>query len=80
MLVSQHLKSERISRHRVGRRLLARRLFGGQPEAVMDYHLIPTTVFTPIEYGSVGLTEEDAVAKYGADNIEVCGICACVSA
>lgn len=35
----------------------------------MDYTNVPTTVFTPIEYGTVGLTEEDAKNKYGADNI-----------
>ena len=36
-----------------------------------DYVNVPTTVFTPLEYGSVGLSEEDAVATYGADDIEV---------
>lgn len=37
----------------------------------VDYNAVPTTVFTPLEYGCVGYSEEDAVAKYGADNIEV---------
>jgi len=37
---------------------LARRLFGGS-EAIMDYRLIPTTVFTPFELGTIGLTEEE---------------------
>lgn len=32
-------------------RLLAQRLFGGASEA-MDYDRIPTTVFTPLEYGA----------------------------
>ena len=32
---------------------------------------VPTTVFTPLEYGCIGLSEEGAVAKYGEDNIEV---------
>ena len=36
----------------------------------MDYDLVPTTVFTPIEYGTVGLTEADAKQKYGAENID----------
>ena len=36
-----------------------------------DYEKIPTTVFTPLEYGCIGLSEEDATAKYGADDIEV---------
>ena len=35
----------------------------------MDYVNVPTTVFTPLEYGSVGLSEEDAKLKYGEDNI-----------
>jgi len=50
--------------------LLARRLFGGQTKA-MDYANVPTAVFTPLEYGCVGLSEEDANAKYGADKLEV---------
>jgi len=36
----------------------------------MDYKFTPTTVFTPIEYGCIGFSEEDAIKKYGADNIE----------
>lgn len=51
-------------------RLLARRLFGGATEG-MDYERIPTTVFTPLEYGCVGLSEEDAIAKFGAGAVEV---------
>jgi thioredoxin reductase (NADPH) len=35
----------------------------------MDYVNVPTTVFTPIEYGSCGYSEEDAKAVYGAENI-----------
>lgn len=50
--------------------LLAKRLFGGATER-MDYDLVATTVFTPLEYGTVGLSEEDAVAKYGEDDLEV---------
>lgn len=49
---------------------LARRLFGGSKEP-MDYVNICTTVFTPIEYSCVGLSEDDAIAKYGADGVEV---------
>jgi len=51
-------------------RLLARRLFGGQT-LKMDYTNLPTTVFTPIEYGAVGLTEEKAIEQYGENDIEV---------
>lgn len=32
---------------------------------------VPTTVFTPLEYGSVGLTERQAVDRFGEDNVEV---------
>ena len=32
---------------------------------------VATTVFTPLEYGCIGLSEEDAIEKYGNDNIEV---------
>jgi thioredoxin reductase (NADPH) len=45
-------------------KLLARRLFGNQ-NTLMDYVNIPTTVFTPIEYGSCGLSEEAAKKQYG---------------
>ncbi|XP_046407179.1 thioredoxin reductase 1, cytoplasmic-like [Ischnura elegans] len=51
-------------------RFLARRLYGKSNEP-MDYKMVPTTVFTPLEYGSVGYSEEDAIATYGADDIEV---------
>ena len=37
----------------------------------MDYENVPTTVFTPIEYGCIGLAEEDAIARYGENDIEV---------
>ena len=38
---------------------------------IMNYDLIPTTVFTPIEYGSCGLSEEKAIAQYGTNNIKI---------
>eukprot|EP01053_Blabericola_migrator_P005293 Blabericola_migrator_1__5292@NODE_2716_length_2431_cov_180_689509_g1699_i0_p1_GENE_NODE_2716_length_2431_cov_180_689509_g1699_i0NODE_2716_length_2431_cov_180_689509_g1699_i0_p1_ORF_typecomplete_len508_score88_23Pyr_redox_2/PF07992_14/1_3e56Pyr_redox_dim/PF02852_22/5_4e03Pyr_redox_dim/PF02852_22/1_4e24Pyr_redox/PF00070_27/0_00094Pyr_redox/PF00070_27/1_8e03Pyr_redox/PF00070_27/5_5e11Pyr_redox_3/PF13738_6/3_1e11Pyr_redox_3/PF13738_6/24K_oxygenase/PF13434_6/1_2e02K_oxygenase/PF13434_6/5_1e06GIDA/PF0 len=50
--------------------LLARRIYGGS-HVQMDYRGVPTTVFTPIEYGCCGLSEEDAIAKYGEDDVEV---------
>jgi pyruvate/2-oxoglutarate dehydrogenase complex dihydrolipoamide dehydrogenase (E3) component len=43
-------------------RLLSRRLFAHQFK-IMDYLNIPTTVFTPIEYGACGYTEEEALKK-----------------
>eukprot|EP00030_Apusomonadida_sp_AF-17_P006122 a677752_82.p2 GENE.a677752_82~~a677752_82.p2 ORF type:complete len:543 (+),score=269.64 a677752_82:173-1630(+) len=51
-------------------RMLARRLFGGATEA-MDYKTIPTVVFTPLEFGTVGLSEDDAIKSFGADNVDV---------
>jgi thioredoxin reductase (NADPH) len=50
--------------------LLANRFYKGST-IQMDYEAIPTTVFTPLEYGSVGLSEETAIARYGEENIEV---------
>jgi thioredoxin reductase (NADPH) len=51
-------------------RLLARRLYR-KATLLMDYVNIPTTVFTPIEYGCVGYTEENAEKLFGKQNIEV---------
>lgn len=51
-------------------RKLARRLYNNQT-AGMDYKMIPTTVFTPIEYGTVGYSEDDAMKEFGEDDIEV---------
>ncbi|KAM9410343.1 thioredoxin reductase 3 [Pholidichthys leucotaenia] len=50
-------------------KLLARRLYGGSA-VKCDYVNVPTTVFTPLEYGSCGMTEEKAEELY-KDNIEV---------
>ena len=36
-----------------------------------NYEQIPTTVFSPIEYSYVGLSEEEAIAKHGDENVEV---------
>lgn len=47
-------------------KLLADRLFGGSSKQ-MDYSLIPTTVFTPLEYSCVGMTEEEAVKSASVD-------------
>nr|XP_012309613.1 thioredoxin reductase 2, mitochondrial isoform X6 [Aotus nancymaae] len=51
-------------------RLLAQRLFGGSSD-LMDYDKVPTTVFTPLEYGCVGLSEEEAVSRHGQERVEV---------
>ncbi|XP_055710396.1 thioredoxin reductase 1, mitochondrial isoform X2 [Phlebotomus papatasi] len=51
-------------------RLLARRIFGDGKD-LMDYRDVATTVFTPLEYGCVGMSEEAAVKEFGEDNVEV---------
>jgi thioredoxin reductase (NADPH) len=51
-------------------KLLARRLFAGSRELTL-YDRVPTTVFTPLEYGCCGLSEEEAVARYQSANLEV---------
>jgi pyruvate/2-oxoglutarate dehydrogenase complex dihydrolipoamide dehydrogenase (E3) component len=37
----------------------------------MDYTNIATTVFSPLEYGCVGLSEEQAIMIHGEDNVEI---------
>ena len=49
---------------------LVRRLYANKTQQC-DYTNVATTVFTPLEYGCVGLTEEDAIKKYGEENVEV---------
>eukprot|EP00743_Colponemidia_sp_Colp-15_P007574 GILK01008189.1.p1 GENE.GILK01008189.1~~GILK01008189.1.p1 ORF type:complete len:513 (-),score=59.79 GILK01008189.1:269-1765(-) len=51
-------------------RLLARRLYN-ESSRLMDYNLVPTTVFTPLEYGCVGLSEDAAIEAIGEENVEV---------
>lgn len=53
-------------------RLLAERLFNpAMPDAHMDYSQIPTIVFSHPPIGSLGLTEDEAIEKYGAEDIKV---------
>ncbi|XP_015177606.1 PREDICTED: thioredoxin reductase 2, mitochondrial isoform X1 [Polistes dominula] len=51
-------------------KMLAKRLFANSQDK-MDYTNVATTVFTPLEYGCVGLSEEDAISLHGADEIEI---------
>lgn len=58
-------------------RLLARKLFNEMTgkahqidEALFNVEFVPTTTFTNPEYGSIGLSEEDAIAKFGTQNIK----------
>ena len=52
-------------------RTLSERLFNGKTDAKMDYELIPTVVFSHPAIGSIGLSQEQAEEKYGAENIKV---------
>ncbi|XP_015719952.1 thioredoxin reductase 1, cytoplasmic [Coturnix japonica] len=51
-------------------RLLVQRLYSGSTTKC-DYVNVPTTVFTPLEYGACGYSEENAIQKFGEENIEV---------
>lgn len=46
-------------------RALADRLFGGEVPATLDDCLVPTVVFSEPPLGAVGLTEQQARARYG---------------
>lgn len=46
-------------------RQLADRLFGGKPDAHLDYGCIPTVVFSHPPVGTVGLSEAEARKQYG---------------
>jgi glutathione reductase (NADPH) len=48
-------------------RKLADRLFGGRPDAKLDYRNIPSVVFSHPPLGTVGMSEEQARKHYGAD-------------
>lgn len=52
-------------------RLLSERLFNGQHDAKMDYSLIPTVVFSHPPIGTMGLSQPEAEAEYGAENVTV---------
>jgi len=54
-------------------RKLSDRIFGPEKFAnsKLNYDLIPSVVFAHPEIGSIGLTEPEAVEKYGKENIKV---------
>eukprot|EP00922_Rhytidocystis_sp_ex-Travisia-forbesii_P033952 GHVS01050449.1.p1 GENE.GHVS01050449.1~~GHVS01050449.1.p1 ORF type:complete len:609 (+),score=96.39 GHVS01050449.1:247-2073(+) len=49
---------------------LAKRLFAKETKT-MNYDNVATTIFTPFEYGCCGLSEEDAITKYGTESVEI---------
>ncbi|MDX1480360.1 MAG: glutathione-disulfide reductase [Woeseiaceae bacterium] len=53
-----------------GRRL-ADRLYGGMEDRHLEYHTIPTVIFSHPTIGTVGLRESDARAKYGDSELRV---------
>ena len=52
-------------------RKLADRLFDGQTKSRLNYDNICSVIFTHPPVGSVGLSEADAIAKYGKDDIKI---------
>ncbi len=53
-----------------GRRL-ADRLFGGLDDAKVSYDNVPTVVFSHPPIGTIGLTDTQAIEKYGEDNVKI---------
>lgn len=54
-------------------RLLGNRLFGPpeHKDAHLDYERIPSVVFSHPECGATGLTEPQAIERYGKENIKI---------
>lgn len=54
-------------------RKLGDRLFGGEQfkTSKLDYDNVPSVVFAHPECGSVGLTEPEAISKYGEENVKI---------
>ena len=52
-------------------RHLAERLFNNKEDAHLDYSDIATVVFSHPPIGTIGLSESDAIAKHGQDNVKV---------
>jgi thioredoxin reductase (NADPH) len=52
----------------MGGKLLSERLFGAGKK-LMNYKMIATTVFTPLEYGVIGYGEDEAIGVFGRSNV-----------
>jgi glutathione reductase (NADPH) len=50
---------------------LGERIFGGKKNIKMDYENVPTVIFSHPPLGVIGMGEEEAVKKYGVENIKV---------
>lgn len=53
-----------------GRRL-SERLFNNKPNEHLDYNLIPTVVFSHPPIATIGMSEQQAIEKYGQDQIKI---------
>ena len=53
-----------------GRRL-ASRLFDNQADLHLSYDNVSTVIFSHPPIGTVGLTEQEAIAQHGEDNVKV---------
>jgi len=51
-------------------RKLAHRLFECKEDSKLDYDNIPTVVFSHPPIGTVGLTEDEAIYKYGKEDVK----------
>ncbi|XP_028401562.1 glutathione reductase, mitochondrial-like [Dendronephthya gigantea] len=52
-------------------RKLSNRLFHGEVNSKLDYDNIPTVVFSHPPIGVIGMTQEEAISKYGKEKIKV---------
>jgi glutathione reductase (NADPH) len=52
-------------------RKLADRLFNNDKEAKLEYSNIPSVVFSHPTVGTIGLTEDEALKKYGKDKLKI---------
>jgi hypothetical protein len=52
-------------------RKLAHRLFEPKPESRQEWDYIPSVVFSHPPIGACGFTEDEAVAKWGRENIKI---------
>eukprot|EP00375_Theileria_parva_P000459 XP_763128.1 thioredoxin reductase [Theileria parva strain Muguga] len=50
--------------------LLIQRLYSNT-NTKMNYENVPKCVYTPFEYSSCGLTEEEAIERFGEENLEI---------
>lgn len=71
-ILTQRINNESNAAIAAGRRL-ADRLFGPPifQNAKVSYDNVPTVVFSHPPIGTIGLTEQQAIEKYGSDNVKV---------